>query len=329
VSLLVAVADYTASFAINSDSALDTARQCLIDALARGFEALCDPECASLMGPLVPGAVMPGGARIPGTSLELDPAQAAFCLGVMLCRHQSGEHWLELPPACAAASLGATLATADYVARRATMEGKSPPTVRDVLAATVKALEIQGVLALENSPQRAWTATLRGALLAATAVATAQLGGRQGQIVSALSYSSLHGSMLVDADEPCDTGRRDWMTADAISRAVRHACQAMASGRSSHPTAIDLETVDLTGRLLGARPPTHDQPFGTVLIDRLASRRSSQDLARLAVRFQSAVDRYFPARQAERIKALFAAPERLDDLPVNELLATLVTNGAR
>jgi 2-methylcitrate dehydratase len=329
VSLIVAVADYTASFAINSDSALETARQCLIDALARGFEALRDPECASLMGPLVPGAVMPGGARIPGTSLELDPAQAAFCLGVMLCRSPSGERWLGLPLACAAASLGAALATADYVARRATMEGKSPPTVRDVLAASVKALEIQGLLALENGAHPAWTATLRRARLAATAVATAQLGGRQGQIVSALSYSSLDDGMWVDADEPCDSGRRDWVTAEALGRAVRHACQATASGRSSRPTAIDLETVGLAGRRLGARLSAPERPFGTEVIDRLAGRRSPQDLARLTVRFQRAVDRYFPARQGERIKALFAAPERLDDLPVNELLATLVTNGAR
>ncbi|MGH8298808.1 MAG: MmgE/PrpD family protein [Steroidobacteraceae bacterium] len=328
MSLIAAVADYTASFAIESDSALETARQCLIDALARGFEALRDPECACLMGPLVPGALMPGGARIPGTSLELDPAQAAFCLGVMLCRLPSGEPCPDLPPACAA-SLGAVLATADYVARRATMEGKSPPTVRDVLAAIVKALEIQDVPAPGNGSQRAWIATLRLARLAATAVATAQLGGTPGQIVSALSYASLDGGMLVEADEPSDIARRDWATAEAISHAVRHACYAMASARSSRPTAIDLETVDLAGRLLSARTPTRGQPFGTEVIERLAGRRSPQDVTRLTVRFQSAVNRYFPLRQAERIKALFAAPGRLAGLPVNELLATLVTNGAR
>lgn len=325
VSLAVAVADYAARFAIKSDSALDTARLCLIDALARGFEALLDPKCSCHMGPLVPGAVMPGGARVPGTSLELDPAQAAFCLGVMLCHSPAGDPWLELPPR-AAASLGAILATADYLARRATMEGKAPPMVREVLAVTVKALEIQGVLAPETGQQRAWTATLRLARVATTAVATAQLGGNPRQILNALVYVSLDGEMLPDNDWPGEAERMDWATANAISRAVRHACQAMASGASGR-TAPDLP--DLAARCLGPKPWNPRLPFGTGIVDRLASRRRPQDVAGLRARFDSAVERYFPLRQAERIKALFAAPERLDDLPVNELLATLVTNGTR
>src|SRR6185437_16176648 len=118
VSLVVGLANYAATHAITSNSAIATARLCFIDALARGFEALRDPECAALIGPLVPGALMPGGARVPGTSLELDPVQAAFCNGLMLCRPANGDHWQALSSGRAADSLGAILAVADYLARK-------------------------------------------------------------------------------------------------------------------------------------------------------------------------------------------------------------------
>jgi 2-methylcitrate dehydratase len=328
VTLLVAVADYAASFAVRSESDFDAARQYLIEALARGFESLRDPACAALMAPLVPGASMPGGARVPGTSLELDPAQAAFCLGVMLCPAASGDDELDVPSGCAGASLGAVLATADYVARKATMEGRLPPTVRDVLGSAVKALEIQGVLAPARGEPRAWTASIRRARVAATAVATAQLGGHRAEIVTALGYASLAGELPVDA-EARGLAPRKWATAEAMSRAVRHACQAIAWRSSSAPTALADENADFLGGFLGAKASTPGPPLRTECIARLAERRSPQETAQLALRFQRAVARYFPARQAERIRALFAAPERLDELPVNELLAALVTNGAR
>lgn len=336
VSLVVALADYAATFRVDNDSAIETARHCLIDALGGAFEALRDPECASLISPLVPGALMPGGARVPGTSLELDPAQAAFCAALMFCRSPSRSHWLsQHGGGRAAESFGATLTVADYQARKAIMEGKSPPKVRDVLAALVKSLEIQGVLACEGDPEQLQTgsATTLLARVATTTIVTAQLGGALGQIVTALSYACIDGGMPVGEDEAYELGHRDWATADAISRAVRHACQAMAAG-SSYLTALDLRAADLAGKRLGAEPSLGKSPkartaFGTGMIDRLTAVRSPQDVAQLAKRFQAAVERYFPARQAERIKGLFAAPERLDDLPVNELLAALVTNGGR
>jgi len=329
VSLVVALADYAATPASLEDSTLSTARRCLIDALGRGFEALRDPECAARIGPLVPGALMPGGARVPGTSLELDPAQAAYCNGLMLCRSAGGDHWQDLSGGRATDSFGAILAVADYQARRAAMEGKSPPKVRDLLAAIVKALQIQGTLAFEGGYQQTGPATLRLARVATTAVVTAQLGGTQGQIVTALSYACVDGGMSIVADARNDIGRRDWATADAISRAVRHACQAMAAGHSSYLTSAQLEALDAAGRALGAKPATAKPRFGAGAIDRLAGLYGPQAVAQLTTRFQAAIERYFPTRQAERIKALFAAPERLDDLPVNELLAALVTNGSR
>lgn len=302
--------------------AFDAARRHLIEALARGFESLREPECAALIGPLVPGAVMPGGARVPGTSLELDPAQAAFCLGVMLCRSATAEDWLDLPYGCGAASLGAVLAMADYRARKARMEGKSPPTVRHLLAASIKALEIQGVLAPVSGEPLPWAASLHLVHLAVAAVAAAQLGGTPRQIIQAVSYTSLDGGISTAAEQPWHRARRDWIVAEAMSRAVRHACRAVTSDGASPPTAIDLEIPELLDR-------SSATAFGTEFIARRSERASPREIARVAMRFQSAVERYFPARQAERIKVLFASPARLDDLPVNELLAALVTNGAR
>ena len=329
MSPVVALASYAVTFAIDSESVIKTARHCLIDALARGFEALEDPERASLIGPLVPGALMPGGARVPGTSLELDPAQAAFCTGVLLCLPNGDDHWLALQCGHAADSLGAVLAVADYQARKASMEGRSPPRMRELLIAAVKALEIQGVLALEGGHRNPGMAAIRFARVAATAVATAQLGGTVGHVAEALSYACIDGGTAIASDEPHGIERREWATADAISRAVRYACQTMAGARSSAAIPLHPRTLELAGRLLGPKPWSTVQPFATGIIDRIAERRSPQNVVELTSRFQSAVDRRFPARQAERIKALFAAPERLYDLPVNEVVAALATNGRR
>ena len=313
---LVALADYAAAHAIESASALAAARDCLIEALARAFEALRAPRGAALIGPLVPGALMPGGARVPGTSLELDPAQAAFCTGLMLCRAASGSQREALPSGRAADPIAAILAVADYQARKAIMEGKPPPKVRDVLGAIIKALEIQDGL-------------MGSARIAATVIVTAQLGGAPGQIFLALSYAGTDGGMPVGAAESQhDIQREDWARAHAMSHAVRCACQAMAASPSSHPTSLDL-AADLAGKFLGAMFAAPRKPFGTEVIGRLARLRKPQDAIELAMRFQTAVARCFPARQAERIKALFAYPDRLDDLPVNELVAALVTNGSR
>lgn len=328
ISLPIAIADYATTFVINGGSAIDTARDCLVAALTRGFEALRDPARASLVGPLVPGAMMPGGARIPGTSLELDPPQAAFCLGTMFCWMQDNEPEPQAPLLPATASLAALLATADYRARKAIMEGASPPKTRDVLAATVKAVEIQGVLAAQGGYDLAGSAAIRLTRLALTAMVTADLGGTQAQIVNALSYACIDAGMSVATDEFYDASHGYWASADAISRAVRHACQAMA-GRPPRLTSIDIPADDLAGSLTGAKAAIAAQPCGTGMIAQLASRQGRQDVALLRTRFRAAVDRHFPVRQAERIKLLFAAPERLDELPVNELLAALVTNGAR
>lgn len=332
VGLLTAIADYAARYAIDSDSALQTARHCLIDALCRGLEALHDPSCASLIGPLVPGAVMPGGARVPGTSLELDPAQAAFCIGLMLTLPVGGSPWLSSLNGCASDPFGAILAAADYQARKATMEGTAPLKVRDLLAALAKGLEIQGrlTLAVENGKPTIGDTGIRAARVAASAIVTAQLGGTAAQIITAVSYACIEGCMFLDAHARMEIGRADLARAESIGRAVRYACQAVAAGRSSYLKPDDIRAVNLAGTFIGAGPSLrNNKAFGTEIIDRLGRKNTAQEAAELATRFRAAVERSFPTRQAERVKALFAPPEQLHDLPVNELFAALVTNGAR
>src|SRR5215831_16053989 len=148
---LVAIADYARTFTIKSAQAYETARYCLMDTLACGFQALKYPACTKLLGPVVPGAVMPGGSRVPGTSYELDPVQGAFNIGAMVRWLDFNDTWLAAEWGHPSDSLGGILAVADYLSRKAVMEGKAPPKVRDVLTGMIKAHEIQGVLALENS----------------------------------------------------------------------------------------------------------------------------------------------------------------------------------
>src|SRR6202163_3985587 len=148
-AVLSAIAGYARNFTVDSELAYDTARYCLMDTLACGFQALKYPACRKLLGPVVPGAVMPGGARVPGTSFELDPVQAAFNIGAMIRWLDFNDTWLAAEWGHPSDNLGGILAVADYLSRN----GKRP-TMRDVLEAMIKAHEIQGVLALENSFNR-------------------------------------------------------------------------------------------------------------------------------------------------------------------------------
>src|SRR5277367_3821464 len=145
---LVAIADYAKDYKITSSQAYETARYCLMDTLACGFQALKYPACTKLMGPVVPGAVMPGGARVPGTSYELDPVQAAFNIGTMIRWLDFNDTWLAAEWGHPSDNLGGILAVADWLSRNAVAEGREPVTMRRVLEAMIKAHEIQGCLAL-------------------------------------------------------------------------------------------------------------------------------------------------------------------------------------
>jgi 2-methylcitrate dehydratase len=470
-AVLVAIAEYARNFNIKSAQAYETARYCFMDTLACGFQALKYPACTKLLGPVVPGAVMPGGARVPGLSYELDPVQAAFNIGAMIRWLDFNDTWLAAEWGHPSDNLGGILAVADYLARKAVMEGKSPPTVRDVLTGMIKAHEIQGVLALENSFNRVGLDHVVLVRVASTAVVTSMLGGSVEQVVNAVSNAWIDGGALRTYRHAPNTGsRKSWAAGDATSRAVRHAFIAL-TGEMGYPSALSAKTWGFYDVLFKGKPFSLPQPFGSYVMenvlfkisfpaefhaqtaveaamtlhptvkdrvndiqrvvietqepgvriidktgplanpadrdhciqymvaipllfgrltaedyeDKIASdprvdalrakmevrenatftqeyyaadkryignavqiffrdgtstarvqvdypighrKRRAEGMPVLVKKFEASVDAHFPARQAEKVKLLFAKREQLDSMPVNELMAALVANGA-
>ena len=240
--LLVDIATYAAEYEVESRVACETAFHCLMDALACGFQALKHPACTRLLGPVVPGATMAHGARVPGTSYELDPVQAAFNIGTMI-------RWADCDDAGPAEewghpsdNLGGILAVADYLSRKAVAEGRKPLAVRDVTTAMIKANEIQGVIGLEKSLSRAGLDRVLLVRIASTAVVTHMLGGTKEQVMNAVSNAWIDGGALRIYRHAPNTGsRRHWAAGDANSRAVRHALMAMA-GETGYPSALSAST---------------------------------------------------------------------------------------
>jgi 2-methylcitrate dehydratase len=264
---LVAIADYARNYTVSSEAAFETARYCLMDTLACGFQALKYPACRKLLGPVVPGAVMSGGARVPGTSYELDPVQAAFNIGAMIRWLDFNDTWLAAEWGHPSDNLGGILAVADYRARTAVMSGKTPPTVRDVLAAMVKAHEIQGVLALENSFNRVGLDHVLLVRVASTAVVAAMLGASLEQVVNAVSNAWIDGGALRTYRHAPNTGsRKSWAAGDATSRAVRLALIAL-TGEMGYPSALSAKTWGFSDVLFKGKPLLLPQPFGTYVME--------------------------------------------------------------
>ena len=186
---MVDIADYVLGHDIASPEAYNTARLCLMDTLGCGLEALSYPACTKLLGPIVPGTVVPHGSRVPGTQFQLDPVQAAFNIGTMIRWLDFNDTWLAAEWGHPSDNLGGILATADWLARGALAAGRKPASMREVLTAMIKAHEIQGVLALENSFNRVGLDHVVLVKVASTAVVTKLLGGTREEIVNALSQA--------------------------------------------------------------------------------------------------------------------------------------------
>jgi 2-methylcitrate dehydratase len=265
--VLVDIADYVARYEIKSEVAYDTARYCLMDTLACGFQALKYPACTKLLGPIVPGATMPGGARVPGTSYELDPVQAAFNVGAMIRWLDFNDTWLAAEWGHPSDNLGGILAMADYLSRKASVEGRKPLTVRNLLAAMIKAHEIQGVTALENSFNRVGLDHVLLVRVASTAVVTQMLGGTREQIINAVSNAWIDGGALRTYRHAPNTGsRKSWAAGDATSRAVRHAFIAL-SGEMGYPSALSAQTWGFWDVLFKGKPFTFPQGFGSYVME--------------------------------------------------------------
>ena len=268
--LLARIADYTLDVARASGSAeaLETARYCLMDTLGCGLLALGYPACTKLLGPVVPGATMSGvGARVPGTSFELDPVQAAFNIGAIVRWLDFNDTWLAAEWGHPSDNLGAILAVADYLSRRTVREGGQPLTLRDVLVAMIQAHEIQGVLALENGFNRVGLDHVLLVRIASTAVATRLLGGTREDLLNALSNAFIDGGALRTYRHAPNTGsRKSWAAGDATSRAVRHALMALR-GEMGYPSALTAEGWGFQDVLFQGRPLQLQQEFGSYVME--------------------------------------------------------------
>src|SRR5262249_32581345 len=194
--VLTDIADYVIDYQITSDLAYTTARYCLMDTLGCGLEAVSYPACTKLLGPIVPGTVVPNGAKVPGTSFQLDPVQAAFNIGAMIRWLDFNDTWLAAEWGHPSDNLGGILATADWISRTAVAAGKPPLVMKDVLTAMIKAHEIQGVIALENSFNRVGLDHVVLVKVASTAVVANMLGLTRDEVIDAVSLAWVDGQSL-------------------------------------------------------------------------------------------------------------------------------------
>ena len=261
------IADYALSYEITSELAYTTARYCLIDTLGCGLEALEYPACTKLLGPIVPGTIVPNGARVPGTHFELDPVQAAFNIGALIRWLDYNDTWLAAEWGHPSDNLGGILAVADWLSRCAGAAGKAPLPMRDVLTAMIKAHEIQGCIALENSFNEVGLDHVVLVKVASTAVASKLLGLTREQTIAAISNAWIDGQSLRTYRHAPNTGsRKSWAAGDATSRAVRLALMAGA-GEMGYPTALTARTWGFYDVLFRGRPFTFQRPYGSYVME--------------------------------------------------------------
>ncbi|MCH9004150.1 MAG: bifunctional 2-methylcitrate dehydratase/aconitate hydratase [Proteobacteria bacterium] len=266
---LVDIADYVCNYEVESELAFETAHYCLMDTLASGFQALDYPACTKLMGPVVPGATLSGGARVPGTSYELDPVLAAFNIGAMNRWLDFNDTWLAAEWGHPSDNLGGILAVGDYLSRQARAEGKDPLIMKDVLTAAIMAHEIQGVLALENSFNRVGLDHVLLVRVATTAVVTRMLGGDRDTVLNAVSNAWIDGCSLRTYRHAPNTGsRKSWAAGDATSRGVRLALIAV-TGEMGYPSALTAPTWGYYDVLFKGNEFQLQRPYGSYVMENI------------------------------------------------------------
>jgi 2-methylcitrate dehydratase len=265
--VLVDIVDYVLGYRVDSAIALSTAQYCLIDTLGCGLEALSYPACTKLLGPIVPGTIVPHGAKVPGTSFQLDPVAAAFNLGAMIRWLDFNDTWLAAEWGHPSDNLGGILATADWLSRTAVAHGKAPLTMKDVLVGMVKAHEIQGCIALENSFNKVGLDHVLLVKLASTAVVGQLIGLTRDESINALSLAMVDGHALRAYRHAPNTGsRKSWAAGDATSRAVRLALIAK-TGEMGYPSVLTAKTWGFYDVLFDSQPFRFQRPYGTYVME--------------------------------------------------------------
>lgn len=265
--VLADIADYVLNYEIRSELAYETARNCLIDTLGCGLEALEYPACRKLLGPVVPGTVVPHGAKVPGTQFQLDPVQAAFNIGAMIRWLDFNDTWLAAEWGHPSDNLGGILATADWLSRTAAASGKPPLSMRDVLTGMIKAHEIQGCIALENSFNKVGLDHVVLVKVASTAVVAQMLGLTRDEVINAVSLAWVDGQSLRTYRHAPNTGsRKSWAAGDATSRAVRLALIAR-TGEMGYPSVLTAKTWGFYDVLFKGQPFKFQRPYGSYVME--------------------------------------------------------------
>lgn len=264
---LVDIADYVCDYAIDSTEAYKTAWYCLMASLGCALLALSFPECAELLGPIVDGTVVPGGARASGASFELDPVTAAWNIGTTVRWLDFNDTWLAAEWGHPSDNLGAILAVTDWQSRAALAAGAPPPTMKTVLTAMIKAHEIQGCLALENAFNRIGLDHVILVKIASTAVAAHLLGASRDQIIAAVSHAWVDGQALrTYRHAPNACSRKSWAAGDASSRGVRLAMMAVR-GQTGLPSALSAPRWGFCNVFLDGRPLVLQRPYGSYVME--------------------------------------------------------------
>ena len=261
--VLTLIADYATKFQIKSNEAYETARYCLMDTLGCGFEALEYPACTKLLGPIDPATVVPNGAKVPGTKFQLDPVQAAWNLGAMIRWLDFNDTWLAAEWGHPSDNLGGILMTADWLCRKKDKQ----LIMRDVLTAMIKAHEIQGVIALENSFNRVGLDHVVLVKVASTAVVAQMLGCSYDEVVNAISQAWVDGQSLRTYRHTPNTGsRKSWAAGDATSRAVRLALISK-TGEMGYPSVLTAKNWGFYDVLFKGKGFKFQRKFGSYVME--------------------------------------------------------------
>ncbi|MBI4204836.1 MAG: bifunctional 2-methylcitrate dehydratase/aconitate hydratase [Betaproteobacteria bacterium] len=262
--VLVDIADYVSQFEVSA-AAIDAARLCLLDTMGCALDALDFPECTKLLGPVVPGTVVPHGARVPGTNYELDPVTATFSFGCMIRWLDENDTFTAAQGSHPSDNLAGILMLADYLSRRRAAAGERPLVVRDVLEALVKAYEIQGCLAIENDFKKVGIDHPLLTRIASAAVLTKMLGGPHDQIINAASNAWVDSSLAAIRHAPNTGSRKSWAAADATFNALRLALMAV-KGEMGYPAILTAKHYGFYDARFGGKPLKFQRPYGDYVI---------------------------------------------------------------